>query len=110
MLSGMPAIVSIYKKNNCKLVIDNCAHFDISIDRNDVIGLMDLETEQLQPLEDSVISAILSDIDKHLPKVPKTKLSKSDIAAKSNLNVPSEYRQKYIDVLKTPKSHQHQQI
>jgi hypothetical protein len=70
-----------------------------SADRNDVIGLMDLETEQLQPLEDSVISAILNDIDKQLPKVPKKKLSKDEIAAKTNLNVPSEYRQKYIDVL-----------
>jgi hypothetical protein len=25
MLSGMHAVVSVYKKNNCKLVIDNCA-------------------------------------------------------------------------------------
>jgi hypothetical protein len=32
---------------------------------------MDVEAEQLQPLEDSVISAILSDIDSKLPKVPK---------------------------------------
>jgi hypothetical protein len=70
MLSGMPAVVSIDKNNNCKLVIDNCAPYDVSIDRNDVIGLMDVETEQLQPLEHSVILAILNDIDKQLPKVP----------------------------------------
>jgi hypothetical protein len=54
MLSGMPAVVSIDKNHNCKLVIDNCAPYNITIDRNDVIGLMDIETEQLQPLEDSV--------------------------------------------------------
>jgi len=40
--------------DDCKLVIDNCAPYNITIDRNDVIGLMDIETEQLQPLEDSV--------------------------------------------------------
>jgi len=57
-------------------VIDKCAPYDISIDRNDIIGLLYLETEQLQHLNNSVISAILSDIDKHLPKVPKKKLSK----------------------------------
>jgi hypothetical protein len=34
-----------------------------TIDRNDILALMDRETEQLQPLEDSVISAILTDID-----------------------------------------------
>jgi len=76
MLSGLPAVVSIDKINNCKLVIDNCAPYNVTIDRNDIIGLMDVETEQLQPLEDSVISAILSDIDKKLPKVPKRNLQR----------------------------------
>jgi len=56
MLSRMPSVVYVDKNNNCKLVIDNCAPNDITIHRNDVIGLMDVETEQLQPPEDSVIS------------------------------------------------------
>ncbi len=60
---------------------------------------MDVETEQLQPLEDSVISAILNDIDQKLPKVPKHKLTKEEIAAKAHLNVPNEYKQRYIDIL-----------
>jgi hypothetical protein len=47
---------------------------------------MDVETEEIQPLVDSVISAILSDIDKKLPKVPKKKLSKS------HLNMPNKQR------------------
>ena len=99
MLSGMPAVVTVDKNNNCKIVIDNCAPYDVIIDRNDILALMDRETEQLQPLEDSVISAILTDIDKKLPKVPKRKLSKEEIAAKANLNVPNTYKQKYIDIL-----------
>ncbi len=70
MLSGMPAVVTVDKNNNCKIVIDNCAPYDVIIDRNDILALMDRETEQLQPLEDSVISAILTDIDNKLPKVP----------------------------------------
>jgi hypothetical protein len=59
---------------------------------------MDVETEQLQPLGDSVISAILNDSDKQLPKVPKRKLRKEEIAAKAHLNMPNEYKQKYIDI------------
>ncbi len=94
MLSRMPSVVYVDKNNNCKLVIDNCAPNDITIHRNDVIGLMDVETEQLQPPEDSVISAILSDIDNKLPKVPKKKLSRDEIATKSHLNVPKKYKQK----------------
>jgi hypothetical protein len=92
----MPAIVTIDKNNNCKIVIDNCAPYDITIDQNDIIALMDKETEQLQPLEDSVILAILTDIDKKLPPVPKCKLTKEEIGSKAHLNVPNEYKQKYI--------------
>jgi hypothetical protein len=46
-------------------------------------------------MEDSTIAAILSDIDKHLPKVPKKKLTKAKIAAK----VPNEYKDRYVDIL-----------
>jgi hypothetical protein len=82
MLTGMPAVVTVDKNNNCKIVIDNCAPYIVTIDRNDILALMDRETEQLQPLEDSVISAILTDIDKKLPQVPKRKLTKAEIAKK----------------------------
>jgi len=98
-LSGMPAIVSIDKNNNCKLIVDNCALYDVVIDRNDILGIMDTETDDLIPLEDSTISAILNDIDKQLPKVPQKKLTKAEIAEKAHLNVPSEYKNCYVDIL-----------
>ncbi len=39
---------------------------------------MDIETDELIPMEDSTIAAILNDIEKHLPKVPKKKCCKSE--------------------------------
>ncbi len=66
--------------------MDNCAPYDVIIDRNDIIGFMDIEMDPLIPMEDSTIASILSDIDKHLPKVLKRKLTKEEIAAKANLN------------------------
>ncbi len=104
MISGMPAIVSIDKNNNSKMIVDNCAAYDVVIDRNNILGIMDAETDDLIPLEDSTISPILQDIDKHLPKVPKKKLTKAEIAQKAHLNVPDQYKQKYVDIL-----HKHQQ-
>ncbi len=98
-VSGMPAVVSIDKNNNCKIIVDNCTPYDIIIDRNEVIGFMDVEKDELIPMEDSTIAAILSDIDKHLPKVPKKKLTKAEIAAKANLHVPNEYKDRYVDIL-----------
>ncbi len=93
----MPAIVIIDKNNNCKIVLDNCAPYDVTISRN--LGIMDAEPESPIPMEDSMISAILQDIDKILPKVPKRRLTKDEIAAKAHLNVPPEFKQKYIDNL-----------
>ncbi len=73
MVSRMPAIVTVDENNNCKIVIDNCAPYNITLKRNDIIGLMDIKTDELIPIEDSVISSILGDIDKQLPKVLKKK-------------------------------------
>ena len=58
MISGMPAIVSIDKNNNCKIVLDNCAPYDVTINRGDILGIMDVEKDELIPMEDSTISAI----------------------------------------------------
>jgi hypothetical protein len=79
--------------------VDSCAPYNVIIDRNDILGIMDIETDDLIQLEDSTISAILNDIDKHLPKVLKKKLIKAEIAEKAHLNVPSEYKQRYFHIL-----------
>ncbi len=99
MISGMPAIVSMDKNNNCKIIMDNCAPYNVVIDRNDILGIMDIETEDLNLLEDSMNSSILQDMDKCLPKVPKKKLTKAEIALKAHLTVPNQFKQKYIDIL-----------
>jgi hypothetical protein len=98
----MPVIVSIDKNNNCKIIIDNCAPYDVTIDCNDILGI---ESHNLIPLEDSTISAILSDINKHLPKVPKKKLTKAEIAEKAHLNVPSVQTMICGHFIQTPKCH-----
>jgi hypothetical protein len=64
---------------------------------------MDIEQEQLIPLEDSAISSILNDISAKLTKVPKKRLTKDKITQKAHLNVPSELKQHYVDIL-----HKHQ--
>ncbi len=63
------------------------------------LNIMDVEKDELIPMEDSTISAILQDIDKKLPKVPKKKLSHEEIANKAHLNVPDQFKQRYIDIL-----------
>jgi hypothetical protein len=76
MLSGMPAIISINKNNNCKIVLDNCTPYNVTISRNDILGIMEAEPDEPIPMEDSTISAILQDLENKLPKIQKRKLTK----------------------------------
>jgi hypothetical protein len=71
--SGMLAIVLIDKNNNCKIVLDNCAPYDVTISRNNILGIMDAEPDDPIQMEDSTISAILQELENKLPKVPKKK-------------------------------------
>ncbi len=53
---------------------------------------MDVEKDELIPMEDSTISAILQDIDKKLPKVPKKKLSREEMHTVRNTNGTGAFR------------------
>jgi hypothetical protein len=82
MVSGMPAITSINKNNNCKIVLYNCAPYDVTFSRNDILGIMDAEPYDPIPMEDSTISVILQDLEKKLSKVPKRKLTRKKLQPK----------------------------
>ncbi len=52
--------------------------------------------------EDTVAS-IIAKIEQKFPKVPKKHFSRDEIAKKANIHVPTEVKQKYIDI---PYKHQ----
>ncbi len=65
---GMPAWVTLDKYKNCKVVIDNCAPFDITLARNEVPGVLEFEQEQCIPITEETIAAVISDIHKKIHK------------------------------------------
>jgi hypothetical protein len=73
-ISGMPALVTLDKYKNCKLVIDNCAPYDIVLARNEVLGVLEFEPDECIPLNEQAISALISDIHQKFPKVKKDNL------------------------------------
>jgi hypothetical protein len=95
----MPALVTLDKYKHCKLVIDNCAPYEITLARNDVLGVLEFEPDKCIPLNEKTISALISDIHDQLPKVPKKKFTRAEIEQKANLKVPAQYKQKYLDIL-----------
>ncbi len=98
-ISGMPALVTLDKYKNCKLVIDNCAPYKITLARNEVLGVLEFEPDKCIPLNERTISALISNIADQLPKVPKKKFTRDEIEQKANLKVPAQYKQKYLDIL-----------
>ncbi len=58
---------------------------------------MDVETDELIPMEDSTIVTFLSDIGT-FGKCLSCHSTKAEIAAKANLNVPNEYKDRYVDI------------
>jgi hypothetical protein len=95
-ISGMPAWVTLNNYKNSKLIIDNCAPYDIVLPRNEIL---EFESEQCQPLNEDTVASIISNIEQKFPKVPKKHFSYAEIEQKANLNVPDELKQRYIDIL-----------
>jgi hypothetical protein len=98
-ISGMPAWVTLDNYKNCKLIIDNCAPYDIVLPRNEILGILELESEQCQPLNEDTVASIISNIEQKFPKVPKKHFSHAEIEQKANLNVPDELKQRCIGIL-----------
>jgi len=99
-ISGEPGLIKIDSNNCARILVNNCAPFDIKMDRKDIIGWVE-HTEETNPLElnDQVLSSVISDIQQRLPKVPQKKYTKEEIKNTANLNVPASYKTKYVDLL-----------
>jgi hypothetical protein len=57
MVSGMPSIVNIGENNICNIVVKNCAPYDVTLERDDILGVMEMEEDELVPLTDDFISS-----------------------------------------------------
>ncbi len=49
-ISGMPALVTLDKYKHCKLVIDNCAPYEVTLARNEVLGVLEFKPDKCIPL------------------------------------------------------------
>ncbi len=98
-ISGMLAVVSMDNNNNCIVIVENCALYDVTISRNDLMELIEIEEEKLIPLTDRIISSICAGIQDKLPKIQKLRMSQDKITHRCNLQVPDEFRERYINIL-----------
>jgi hypothetical protein len=67
-ISGMPAWASLDSYKNCKIIIDNCAPYDIVLPRNEILGVLEFEPEQCLPLNEDTVASIISNIEQNFQK------------------------------------------
>jgi hypothetical protein len=89
-LTRVPSLVSIDSNQNCKIVIENCAPYEVTIERNDIMGLVEIGEDEMYPLTDEAAADICATIKSNIPNTPRTKLTRDDILKQCNLQVPEE--------------------
>ncbi len=98
-LTGVPSLVSIDSNQNCRIVIENCAPYDVTIERNDVMGIIEMEEDEMYPLTDDAAAHICATIKSNIPSAPRIQLTRDDIARHCNPQVLEEIKAQYLDIL-----------
>jgi len=79
-LTGVPSLVSIDKNHNCKIIIPNCNPYEVTIERNNIMGIVEMEDNELYPLTDDTAAEICASIKSNIPNTPRAKLTIDEIA------------------------------
>jgi hypothetical protein len=79
-LTGVPSLVSIDSNQNCKIVIENCALYKVTIERNDIMGMVEIEEDKMYPLTDEAVADNSAAIKTNIPNTPRTRLTRDDIS------------------------------
>ena len=102
LLQGGPALVSVSDDGFCTIAVTNCAPYDISVARGSIVGYIETEGQnaKIEKLSKTKIKEICDAINLVAAPLnaPKS-LSNEQIIAQANLQVPSEFRQRYLDLL-----------
>ncbi len=80
-------------------MIKNCAPYEVTIKRNNLLGLVEIKEDKLIPLTDDTAAEICAVIKDNIPKTPRIKLTRDEIAWCCNLQVPDKFPERYIDIL-----------
>jgi hypothetical protein len=55
-------------------MIENCTPYEITIERNDLLGLVEIEEHELIPLMDDIVAEICGSIKDNIPRTSRPKL------------------------------------
>jgi hypothetical protein len=76
------------------VVVEICAPYNVKIERNDLMGFVEIKEGELIPLTDDMAT-----IKENIPRHPRTSLSWDEIAKQCKLQVPDKFRKRYNNIL-----------
>jgi hypothetical protein len=91
-ISEILAMVSMDNNNNCKVIVENCAPYDVTIERNNLMGVIKIEEEK-QTDSTHRLSYVYTSIQGKLPKIQKPRILLDKIFRHCHLQVPDEFRE-----------------
>jgi hypothetical protein len=89
----MSAIINMDKNNICSIVVENCVPYNVILERDDILGIIEIKEEEMVPLMDDFISSICQDIHNCFPKVKRKRLSREEIQRRCHLQVLEEFKE-----------------
>jgi hypothetical protein len=60
MISGIPSIVNVDENNICNIVVENCTPHDVTLERDDVLGIMETEEDELMILSHQYVKTSIT--------------------------------------------------
>jgi hypothetical protein len=96
-LTGVPSLVTIDSNHDCKVIIENCAPYEVTIERKDIMGIIKMEEDKIYPLTDEATAGICTIIKSNISSTPRIQLTRED--RHCNLQVPDKFKAQYLDLL-----------
>jgi hypothetical protein len=60
---------------------------EVTVERNDIMGIIEIEEDEMYPLRDEAVANICASIKSNIPSTPRMQLNRDDIARQCNLQV-----------------------
>ena len=100
VLLGGPSLVSPNNIGQAVVQVHNCAPVEITLERGDLLGYIENVSEcEMRQLNPAYINAVAESKLKEKTCTPLSPEKRKFIEENAKLNVPEEYKQKYMDLL-----------
>ena len=100
VITGGPALVTADGQGHAAVLIQNCSPTEICLERGSFVGLIEnINDSEMRELNPKYINAVAEQAHKLKPKVTISDEKKQFILNNCVLNVPEEFKSRYVQVL-----------